>query len=53
MYNRFKITQKQKSIIELQKDEAQKQKILIEEHPQRNNRQHKLRRAHTTQYVSY
>jgi tetratricopeptide (TPR) repeat protein/serine phosphatase RsbU (regulator of sigma subunit) len=32
MYRRFKITQKQKRIIELQKDEVSRQKHLVEEH---------------------
>lgn len=30
-FNRFKVTQKQKKIIELQKDEVEKQKLLVEE----------------------
>ena len=32
MYNRFKVTQKQKNIIALQKEETERQKSLIEEH---------------------
>jgi hypothetical protein len=43
MFNRFKITQKQKMIIEHQKEEVEKQKILVEDKQRGSSGFHPIR----------